>query len=261
MSAALHPLVHLKGRLEALVDVLRGAIEETREGAALTTVIADYARELTSLATALPPVPRALELASDLIELVSLMILLKSVRLLERIARPPDDPDARAVLLRLIKAKAEALREEIDVRLLPVRPVPRPGLWGAEPMAGRAVSGSSYEVISLDEIADSLDQVLSEIESTPHAVHMDRPTVAEVIERVLILLSEKTRIVLQRVWGEAAGERVAYFLACLQLAFGKRVVLEQEHPGCDLVMIGRCEDPMHPRLIVPGAQQRGRAIT
>lgn len=240
MSALLHPLVVLKGRLEALIDLLRDAAEEKREEAAWSTIATSYAGELSLLAEVLPSVPRALELASDLIELVALLVLLKSVRLIERLARPAEDPDARAALLRLIKTKAEALREEIDIRLLPVRPVPRPGLWGAAGPAGRAGAGvPSYEVVSLDEMADALEQVLSEIESAPHAVRMDHPTVAEVIERVLILLSEKARIVLQRVWGEAAGERVAHFLACLQLAFEGRVILEQEQPGFDLIVSGQ----------------------
>ncbi|MBI2062049.1 MAG: hypothetical protein HYT87_20240 [Nitrospirae bacterium] len=244
-AAALHPLFDLKQKLEVLIALVTGPDEEKRETAAFEASIASHASQLTLLASNLPHAPRAIELACDLLELVALLILLKSTRLVERLGRSPDDPAAREILLKHILEKARALRDEIDVRLLPVRPVPPPGRYG-EVLAegGSDTGGPRMEWVSFEELADSLDQILSELESRPHEVQMDRPTVREMIEKLLALLAARTRFILQAVWGIERAERVTAFLAALDLTYQRKARIEQREAGGDVyVTRGTAGDP------------------
>lgn len=230
-ALAITPFVELKASLDALIDLLRAEDEEKRENLAIETSVSAYTERLMRVIGHLPDAPGAIDLSSDLMDLVALLVLLKSTRLLERVLRPAEDAGARAQLMRLIREKAKALRMEIDARWLPLEPLRPPREYAAPGDGAPATSGGPrFEWISFDEIADSLDQVLAEMERPPHQIHMEKPTVEEMVERLLAILRERAQIVLQRVWGGDAGGRVAAFLAVLDLAFRKKIRIEQSEP-------------------------------
>lgn len=238
LAPAFGPFFELRRSLDAIIELLRAADEDQRENLAVETSVSTYAERLCHLLGSLSDAPEALDIVSELMDLIALLILLKSARLVEKLLRPPNDEAARAALMRVIRERARALRDEIDARWLPLEPLRPPSeqAEAAGPGPG-AQDEVRYEWVSFDEIADTLDQVLGEMERTPHEVRMERPTVQEMIEKLLALLRNGSALVLQQIWGREPLERVAALLATLDLAFRKKVRIEQTEPGAEVYVL------------------------
>lgn len=230
-------LVALQSDLAGLIDLVR-----ERRVSPDTIIAAEYAERLAGY-LARDPAPGmasflTIELFGSLIELVALLILLKSARLLEIIfPTGPTEAERESVLLR-IRQKAEELREELRLSTLPLPPGAGMGMGSDETGdVSRDTGHEAYVYVSLTEIAEAFENILALETSVPMNLVLETVTLEAILRKLRVFFLGGATATLQEIWGDQPIERCVTLLASLEMARTKELRLEQDRQFGDVRLV------------------------